>query len=116
MKQVIDAIVGTQDYGVVIAGAVFVLVGVLLRTLYNFSRNIKSKDKPAQWWSKKFFAFFLGCLLMRFLSVFIAVENADFGFVVGAVFGFFPEVAIHYWFEAKNRMRNEKKFKDRQQG
>lgn len=111
MKAFFDILLGTDNYGVVVAGAVFVLLGVLLRTLYNFARNVKSKDKPAQWWAKKVFAFLLGCLLMRFATTLFKVENIDYGFCIGAVLGFFPDMAIHYLFAAKKRVSGS--FKDR---
>lgn len=113
MKSAIDFLLNSQDYGVVIVGALFVMAGVLMRTLYNFMRGIKSKDKPAQWWSKKAFAFLLGCILMRFLSGIAAIENDTWLLIFGYVFGFFPDVAIHYLFSAKRTVKSRNPFKDR---
>lgn len=105
MKELFEALAGTGNVFMVIVGAAFVFIGVLLRTLYNYSRGIKSKDKPAQWWAKKLFAFALGCLLMRFLNVFVSVEHVDYLYMVGALFGFFPDVALHYLYAAKKKVR-----------
>lgn len=105
MKAFFETLFGTSNYNLVIVGAFFVLFGVLLRTLLNYARKIKSKDTPAQWWAKKVFSFLLGCLLMRFLNLIVSIENFDYGFLIGTVFGLFPDVALHYLFSVKKKIK-----------